>query len=472
MADGNPTAVLADWVASVPPNWSPASREMAADALSDTLACMLAGSRDEVTLRTFRAVRAWGTGRSGVIGQNTTLSAPWAALINGAAAHALDYDDILDPSMSHPSAALVPAILALAEEEGNISGDRCIDAWIVGFEVIARLGEAFNLSHYSMGWHTTLSLGAPGVAAACARLLKLDTRCTAHAIGLAVSMAGGSKRQFGSMAKPLHAGLAAKSGVVAACLARAGVDAAEDVFDGRWGMLEMMAGDEVAGFAGLGARLGARLGAPPAAESYGAWFKAWPSCGSTHRPVEAALELHRQGGWEAGEIAKVEAFVSPTAMKNLRFVYPQTPAEAKFCLPYCVGTALFDGRLDLASFHPGAIGRSDVRNLTGHFVMSVDPALAGQSLDSELFERGTVELTLTSGRKLRAACDHPSGHPRNPMDRAALQAKYFDCAHAAGLTLRQAEVLWSDARTFSSRPAGRSLIRWHIASGQSGGDAR
>ncbi|HEY0276103.1 MAG TPA: MmgE/PrpD family protein, partial [Paenirhodobacter sp.] len=342
-----------------------------------------------------------------------------------------------------------------ADEDGGMSGARLLDAWLIGIEVIAWLGEAFNLSHYSKGWHTTLTLGAPGVAAACARLLGLDKAATAHAIGLSVSMATGSKRQFGSMAKPVHAGMAAKAGILAAGMARAGVDAAPDVFEGRWGMLEMMAGPDAAGF---GPTDPPRSG-PGAVERYGVWFKAWPSCGSTHRPVAAALALRDQGGWVADEIAQIEAFVSPTAVGNLRFIYPESPAEAKFCLPFCVCSALLDGRLGLASFAPARTSRADVRALTGRFVMTPDPALSGQALGAALFEHGTVEITLRSGRRLRAGCEHPPGHPQNPMPQTALREKFFDCAGYGGVSAAAARKLWEDVSGLGGPEPCNALLR-------------
>ncbi|SMF31139.1 2-methylcitrate dehydratase PrpD [Tistlia consotensis] len=455
----SPTGILGAWIADAPSDWSAASRSVATAAFVDCFACMIAGSREEVTRRTLSAVRSWGQGAAGVVGQGLGLPAPWAALVNGTAAHALDYDDILDPSLSHPSAVLVPAILALAEEEGSVSGERCVDAWLVGLEVMARLGEAFNVSHYALGWHTTLSLGAPSAAAACARLLGLDAVAAAHAIGLSASMSGGSKRQFGSMAKPLHAGLAAKSGVVAACLARTGVEASADVFDGRWGLLEMTAGPEAAGFAALAAR----LGGPPAAEQYGIWLKAWPSCGATHRPIEAALALRRQGGWKPEDIVSIEAFVSLSAQGNLRFIHPMNGAEARFCLPFCVGSALIDGRLDLASFRAESIGRADIRNLTARFRMSLDPDLCDRGFGCALAERGRVEIVLLSGQRLAAACEHPPGHPGNPMSEAALRGKFTDCAGARGLGEAAAAELWSAAADLPERAAGRPLMPWRPA---------
>src|SRR5690606_852739 len=138
---------------------------------------------------------------------------PWAALVNGAAAHALDFDDNFDPAKAHASAVLVPAILALAEGragEPPISGFAMLDAYIVGLQIMGRTGQGVNPYHRDRGWHATATLGAIGAAAACARLLRLSAGQAAHALSLATSMASGSMAQFGTMAKPLHAGLAAK----------------------------------------------------------------------------------------------------------------------------------------------------------------------------------------------------------------------------------------------------------------------
>ena len=456
MAEDNPTATLGAWIAGAPANWSANAVATGRRAFVDTLACMIAGAREPVTRGVAATVAGWGRGPCGVVSGAGGLAAPWAALINGTAAHALDYDDILDPSMSHPSAALVPAILAAVEERGDGGEEARLDAWLIGLEVMARLGEAMNLAHYSRGWHTTLSLGALGVAAACARLAGLDATRAAHAIGLAASMAGGSKRQFGSMAKPLHAGLAAKNGLVAARLAEAGVEAAADVLDGRWGLLDMTAGPEAAGFGPLAAR----LAGPGAVDEHGVWFKAWPSCGSTHRPIAAALELRDAGGFAPTEIVAVTARVSPTAIGNLRFMKPESAAEAKFCLPFCVGTALFDVRVDLASFAPERIGRADLRALADRFHIDLDPELADQRLGGALFERGTVEVTLADGRRLSAACEVPPGHPRRPFDEATMRAKVFDCAAAGGLDRAAAEAVVAAAADPSLRPAGSSILPW------------
>ena len=412
------TSCLASWCADASRAWSDTCRIGARRAIQDTLAVMLAGQGEAGVASVRRAATQWGAGGCFTVG-GSGLAAPWAALVNGTAAHALDYDDVLDPAMSHPSAALVPALLALAETK-QASGAAVIDAYLVGFEVMARLGEAMNLVHYQRGWHTTLSLGSPGVAAGCARLLGLDARRMAMAISLATSMAGGSKRQFGTTAKPLHAGLAAKNGLVAAQLAEAGVDAIPEPFEGRWGYLEMMAGDAAPGFdAAL-----ASLGAPPAMEQYGVWLKAYPCCASTHRPVDALLSLGV--GLEA--IDRIDAMVSEVAAANLRYAVPRTPSEARFSLPYCLAAAVVDGTLSMASFSEAAIARPALRPLMDRTSMRVDPELRGDAPVVGSFERGTLSVHLRDGGIRTVSRTVPHGHSDDPLTEAELDAKFRDCS--------------------------------------------
>lgn len=417
-SDDGVTMRLAGWCADTTPSWPEVSLEGARRAFLDTVAVMLAGQREACVARTRLAVAAWGDGPCHVMG-GAPLAAPWAALVNGTAAHALDYDDVLDPAMSHPSAALVPAILAFAEARG-CSGAACLDAYLVGFEVLARLGEAMNLVHYQRGWHTTLSLGSMGVAAACARLMRLDAAATAMAISLATSMAGGSKRQFGSMAKPLHAGLAAKNGLVAAQLAATGVTGIAEPLEGRWGYVDLMAGETAPG---LEAAL-SRIGDPSAMEQYGVWAKFYPCCASTHRPVDALRSL----ALRPGQVVSIQAAVSEVAAANLRYGVPRDPNEARFSLPYCLAATLLDGTLTVASFTPGAIARPALLPLMEKVTMTVDPELRADRPVTQSFERGTIEVALTDGERKRVAVLVPRGHPGAPLSEAELEVKFRDCA--------------------------------------------
>jgi 2-methylcitrate dehydratase PrpD len=206
------------------------ARQRAAAAVCDTIGVALAGVV-EPAARIVRDVID-GQGDCHVLGTSRRAGAADAALANGVAAHALDFDDMCFVSMAHPSCALVPAALAAAESS-SASGSALLDGYIVGFEVECRLGSVMNPRHYhSRGWHCTSSIGTVGAAAAASRVMGLTTDQTAHAVGIAASLACGLKENIGTMTKPLHAGMAARNGVTAALLARGGFTASEDALSG------------------------------------------------------------------------------------------------------------------------------------------------------------------------------------------------------------------------------------------------
>ncbi|MDE0391398.1 MAG: MmgE/PrpD family protein [Rhodospirillales bacterium] len=420
------TLRLGRWVAEAPRAWGEEAERRAASAFVDTVACMLAGADDAAPRAAHAGVARWGTGGATVAGTPHRLVAPWAALVNGTAAHALDYDDILEISNAHVSAALVPALLALGQERGA-DGGSCVDAFIVGVEVMARLGEALNMTHYFKGWHTTSTLGAPAAAAACARLLRLDAARTTAALSLATSLASGAKRQFGTMAKPLHAGLAAKNGIVAAALAEAGVSAAADAYEGARGFVDLFAGvprerleAAVADFAG-----------PPAIERYGLWQKVYPCCGSVHRPLDALLDMRGDEGLRPQAVAGIDALLPEIAVQNLPYTAPADAMQARFSLPYLLASALVDGRLALDAFTADALARPGVRALIPRIRMRPDPAQPGDVNVDAAPLRATVTVRLAGGDERSRTVQEPRGHPCRPLGRDALHAKFADCASRA-----------------------------------------
>ena len=209
------------------------ARERAAVAFKDTIGVMLAGS-GEPAARVAQSMAAEdGVGACRVVGTALTTSAELAALANGVAAHSLDYDDMCFVSLAHPSCALVPASLA-AGELAQRAARALLDAYVVGFELECRLGNVMNPRHYHQrGWHCTSSIGTLGAAAAAARIFGLDAPTAQHALGIAASSACGLKENIGSMVKPLHAGMAARNGVMAARLAQRGFTASPTRSMGR-----------------------------------------------------------------------------------------------------------------------------------------------------------------------------------------------------------------------------------------------
>jgi len=445
-----PTRALAEWCAA-PPSFGAAERHDAARAILDTVACMLAARREPVAAKTLAAVQHWGHGPARVVVPGApSLAAPWAAMVNGAAAHAQDYDDVLEPAMAHASAVLVPALLALAEER-RASGAALIEAFLVGIEVMARLGEALNMAHYAAGWHTTLTLGAPAAAAACARLMRLDAGRTRVALSQSMSMAGGSKRHMGVMAKPIHAGLAAKAGLMAAALAEQGTTANAEIFAGPWGALEMMAGPAAPGFRPD------FLDGSPAMREHGVWLKAYPTCASTHRAVDGILALRARHGLTPDNVAAIHVTLPKVADQNLMFDIPSTPGEARFSMHYCAAAALADGALGPSAFTDGAIARKDLAALMARVTRSVreDQAEPGADLSDQT---STVAIRTTDGAQHEIGIEVPRGHPANPLTDADLSDKFDACAAAGGLSPATAHALRD--RLFAIETAELSALDW------------
>jgi 2-methylcitrate dehydratase PrpD len=416
MADFAPTQRIATWIVSLPRARTEPMAPLAVAGLRDAIGVMLAGAQEETPRRTAAAVARWGSGASRVIGTGQALAAPWAALVNGAAAHVLDYDDTFNPLAGHATAVLVPAILALGEERGA-DGAALLDALVVGLEVMACIGRGVNPHHYALGWHATSTIGAIGAAGACARLLRLDATQARDALSLATSMAAGSRMQLGEMAKSVHAGLAAKSGVLAAGLAEQGVGGAAEALEGRWRFAEM--------FAGRAAPEGAMDlpgdGAALAIEAVGISYKAYPTCAATHLSIDAMLALRAQGV-APDRIARIETALPKVLAGNLVHERPASGMEARFSMQYCLAAAAVQGGVALADFEGDAIHRDSLRALMPRITMHAQPETEGARPPT------SVTLHLTDGTRLIETRRIRRGAPENPMTETEHLMKFRDCA--------------------------------------------
>lgn len=420
-AETNPTETIAAWVAGTRPISEPQALALARQAVADTLAAMLAGSGDAVAANVRSAASRWGSGGCTVVGAGTA-AAPVAALANATAGHALDYDDIVFPARAHASVVLTAALMALAEERG-LSGAAVLDAHVVGFELIARLGEAMNLTHYAKGWHATATLALVGATAGTARLLGLDKAGVTNALGLAVSMAAGSKRQFGTQAKPLHAGLAAQNALLAASLAEAGVGAHPEMLEGKWSFRDLYAGPDSPGFA---APL-AKLGNPLAILEFGLGLKAYPCCGSVHRSLDGLLELREKHDIDWTKVESVRTVVPPSNYQNLMYPDPQNEMQMRFSMQYGLATGLVDGAVRLRHFKPEMKDRPEVQDLLPRIVMEAyEDAVVSADLAKQ--NPALVQVTMADGRVLETRVQFPSGSSQKPMSEADTDAKFRDCA--------------------------------------------
>lgn len=405
--------------------WSELAVGRARDAVEDTIACMIAGAAEAPAVAARRAAASWGRGGATAVGTTDRLSAPAAALVNGTAAHSLDYDDIFIPSFGHASAVLVPALLALAEECGR-NGAALVDAYIVGLEMQAAVSAGINRAHYLAGWHSTSTIGCIGAAAGCARLIGLDADGIAQAMVLAVSMAGGTKVQFGTTAKPLHAGLGAQHAVQAAVLAEAGMTGRPEALEGRFGFMDLYGAGETRGWESYLADLGDTPAPQLAIERVGLNVKRHSCCGSTHNTLDCVLELQAEHGFAAAEVERVDTLVGSINVRNLMYVTPRNEMEARFSMPYCVAAALHRGRLSLADFRPEAVLRPEIVAMIPRIHMTGrdpkdEPTEAGTRLPHE------VRVRLADGRVLESRRTWPRGGVQAPLDAEDRRIKFEDC---------------------------------------------
>jgi 2-methylcitrate dehydratase PrpD len=413
---------------------------------------MMAGSREPLAERIARTLAAAGSGQGSVMaGRASSASATDAALYNGAAAHALDYDDTNHPAYAHPSAVLVPALLGAAAL-GPLSGRELITAYLIGFEVFGKLGRALNTAHYRRGWHATATFGTLAAAASVARALRLDRPQTVAALGIAASAAGGLRANFGSMVKPLHAGYAARNGLLAALLAREGHDASDHALEHDYGFFKLFAGD-----GGYDPQPLHSWGEPlEILTPYGLALKPYPSCGATHTGIEAALEIRARVGGAVPD--RVVAGVSELHFAPLIHVQPARGLEGKFSLHFCLAVALLEGELNLASFSQDRVDNPRIRSLIERTIMEVDPSVG----DGAEFPT-RVRVWLAGGRTEECFIPLAQGKPERWFSPEQMRRKFDDCLR--GFVPQAADALFAslrgldDAMTLSEPGALLSRLR-------------
>lgn len=406
---------IATWAAEVGDDHDDLAWSRARAGCIDTVACMVAGAHDPATETARGAVARWGSGAAMTVGDVERRPAPWAALVNGTAADALDFDDYDVPAASHPSAVLLPALLALGEERGA-SGRSILDAYIVGLEVQMRLGEALNMSHFVKGFHPTATIGTLAASVACAHLLGLDAGGTGNALSIATSLAAGSKGQLGTTTVHLHTGLAAHNGVLAASLAEAGATGSADALDGASGTLRLLADDDAPGFE---VPL-AKLGNPLAIVEYGLCVKPYPCCSYATSAIDGLLRLRGEHRLVADDVVEVTAHLPAHNMEFLRFHDPADELEARFSMEYCLSVALVAGGVVVSDFTPEAIARDSIRVLSSRIRMEALPLAGGPCSER-------VVVKHVDGRTLETTVDHPRGSAGLPISEADLLAKFDSC---------------------------------------------
>lgn len=416
---------------------------------ADTLATLVAG-RDEPVVniaRQFVAARHPAPGTSSVLLGRDRLNAADAALINGTAGHALDFDDVA--LGGHPSTVLVPAVLAAAEEV-NASGLELLTAYLVGYEVWAELFVRESDAYHLKGWHPTAVLGTVGACAAAAYLHRLPLEHIQHALALSASMASGLVANFGTMTKPLHAGRAAACGLEAVQLAKLGLTAAPDVFEHHAGYLAALSPRGQADRTSACPQLGKTL----RILDYGLSIKKYPTCYATHRVIDGVLDLRRDHGVSPQHVKAIRARIGVAQASMLRNHAPVTGLEAKFSLEFAVASALVHGRVGLGELTDNVVNEPPIRTLMQRVDISTDDSRC--TVEPIFAMNDRVELELDDGRVLDSGdIRFARGNAKRVLSEQDMRVKFMDC------TQRQAsldrEALWSRLTHLEQVSSAREL---------------
>lgn len=386
----------------------------------DTVGVTLAGAADDAGTTVANSVgRTAASDGVRLIGRDESASETDAALVNGTAGHGLDFDDVSSGMQGHPSVTMVPALLAVGQVE-SVTGRDLLTAFVAGFETQCYLSGPINPDHYEEGWHATATLGTFGAAAAVANLLRLDERETRHALSIAASLPAGLKRNFGTTTKPIHAGVAARSGVTAARAAAEGATGDADAIDGEKGFFDLYSGPD-------GAEYGERyaLGEWWAIVEEGVGIKKYPCCYFTHTGIASAAELADTHDISHEDVESVEIVLSQGAADALHHADPETGLEGKFSIQYTVASAIARDRVGLAAFDDENVDDGGVQAVREQVTAVVDPDLPYGS------HRSTVTIETTDGNAYANTLEEPPGTHENPLSDEELREKFCMCAERA-----------------------------------------
>tara|TARA_A100001037_G_scaffold149077_1_gene134697 strand:+ start:6829 stop:8190 length:1362 start_codon:yes stop_codon:yes gene_type:complete len=399
------------------------SIETAKIAILDCIACLIAGSKEPIAkILCDNALHNGGNPHSSVLTQHFKTTAQEAALINGAMAHALDYDDVTEGIKVHPSVFLVPVALALGEYS-HASGKDFIKSYLVGFETACSVGAGLSESYFDdLGWHPTGPLGSIGSAATASSILKLNTHQTSIALALAASQASGLRQNFGSMAKPFHPGLACKDGVLAAQLALSGFTADENIFEGRFGFLRAFSGGENYSPHKI---LESLKETSHMLES-GVEIKKYPCCGSSHLSLDAIFKIIASHNLDINQISRITSWVDFDPPRSLVHYEPKSALEGKFSMQYLLSAALVDHQIGLDSFSDNKISRPEIQALMNKVVMTRHPGNEGKQSWMEGYHK--VDIQMANGETISDSAErHYTGSLRGATKDQVL-AKFLDCA--------------------------------------------
>ena len=402
------TGILANFVSSHPSRgWSDAVEHEAHRTFYNWLGCAIGAAHHEAADAALAAVAMLQpAAQSSVLGRAERIDMASAALVNGITSHTFDFDDTHLKTIIHPAGPVASAVLALAEHQGAAGRD-VIDALVLGIDVSCRIGNAMYPDHYDRGWHITGSTGMLGAAAGCARLLKLDERQTAMALGIAASQPVGLREQFGTMTKPFHPGGAARAGLMSALLAKHGFTASPRALEAPRGFVQVVSDKRT--WNEITDELGRRF------EISFNTYKPF-ACGIVIHPTIDACAQLREQGVTPDQVQSIELRVHSLVLELTGKKEPHDGLQGKFSVYHGAAAGLIYGRAGEEEFSDAVVNDPVVVALRNKVRASVDDSIAEAAVDAT--------AVLVDGRRVHVRVDHAIGSLERPLSEAQLEAKF------------------------------------------------
>jgi 2-methylcitrate dehydratase PrpD len=411
-ADAHAPAVteqLARFVSSHPSRgWSDAVDLEAHRTFANWVGCAIGPSSHETVEAALQAVQALQPApQAALLGRRERVDIASAALLNGISSHTWDFDDTHLKTIIHPAGPVASAVLALAEH-GGLGGRALIDALVLGIEVSCRVGNAIYPDHYDRGWHITGTTGMLGSAAACSRLLGLDTAHTQMALGIAASQPTGLREQFGTMTKPLHPGAAARVGLMSALMAKHGFTSSKRALEAPRGLLQVFSDKtdwhEIS--EGLGLRWESALNT----------YKPF-ACGIViHPAIDGCVQLRNAHGLKPEQIETLTLKVHSLVLELTGKKTPSDGLQSKFSVYHSCAVGLIFGQAGEHEYTDEVVNRPDVLALRAKVEAVIDDRIDEASAD--------LTIRTTDGRELHLFVEHAIGSVERPMSNEQLQAKF------------------------------------------------
>jgi len=406
------TKTLAEFVSLHPTQgWSAEVEHEAHRTFLNWLGCAIGAAHHESVTSSLAAVQEFQpASQASILGRKERVDMGGAALINGISSHTFDFDDTHLKTVIHPAGPVASAILALGEHT-HTNGRKIIDALVLGIDVECRVGNAMYPDHYHRGWHITGSTGMLGSAAACARILGLDTHKTMMALGIAASQPIGMREQFGTMTKPFHPGAAARAGQMSALLAKHGFTASLRALEAGRGYMQTVSTkndwSEIDRDLGNSFEISLNTYKPFA-------------CGIViHPAIDACAQLRAQGV-KADEVERIELRVHPLVLELTGKKTPKTGLEGKFSVYHGCAMGLMFGQAGEGEYADDIVNRPDVVALRAKVNATTDTSISEASVD--------VTAILKNGKEVHVFVKHAIGSVENPMSDANLEQKFTSLA--------------------------------------------